>query len=1255
MALSLERINRARQAGYGDDEIVESISRNDPSFGERIQRARDAGYDSSAIMQSIEKRLSSSPEFPDNSNFKKTEIREKEADVKPRFMAGDQNRELKPTQPNVLENTQSFVPQKDQSKGLLNSFSKGLRESASGELAKRVFSDQEKEQAAQDPTFWEQLVQSAGTITGDAPYIVAGTTLGGALGATLGSVGGPPGSALGGAVGGAFGSLAMPAFIKEALKEYRQFQEQGNDLTFGEFLSSADRVASKTLKEGAFGVILGAINKAMPFLRNVPGIGSLFNSKIAQKGAALTAETVAAGTIPPIAEGRLPEANDYAQAAALIFGLNALKLPKVIKEKIQKSGEASGMTPEEFAKSPEVQELINEVVKKPETPSEVPVEQPKSEANKKTEASKEKANPIIETTGEGAEKRIEYVQDRLNENVDKANALIEAAKNPKESLSRLGHATNTAIFNFMAPLEKAESSLPTGERVSTRIKLAQSAASEINSVLENGIFSNITGQFEHEGLKGAYGDLTWKRLNKGLKPEEYSVQDLDTYRASRVALRRQREGKETGIDTAKAQADVKRLHQKYGPIDQRIREYNQKVLEFYGKDLIGKEKIEEWNKQYYAPLYRVMEAGNNPILRPGSLQPKQPFKKFKGSGRKIIAPSESDPYNTSMLISNAKKNDAVLQYKRLVDKGQLPGKVRKVKGEKIPPEVQKELRGEDIDIDPALDAVAENVYNQTRKDSFTPRKNILRGWENGKPFEIEVPDDIYNVFSSLAPQDRGSIAKFFAASNRIFSRGISLSPHKFASIAARDALSSLVYSRTGYQPMSIFSALGDIYKDNKIYKEFLSMGGDVYAARLAGRIDRAKKIEEFVTPESKGPMFGLDKIGDFFKWYSDLTSNLSMAVPLAEYKRALAKYGESAEGRLMASMEARSVTYDPTRKGAWKVVQELNNYIPFWNVSLQELSMVGSSLKNNPSAWAKGFAAITVPTLILKMLNDGNPKYQELTPQDKAAYWHVFIGDHHARIAIPWLLGTTFKVGPEFFFDLAQQRGGEAWKGLWNNFLDNLSGDIPPILQTYVEWQTNKSLPSPVASLFGGESNAPDVVPKRLQGLPAHLQYTNKTSQLARWFGDLWGISPVKLERAIKTNTGVLGAQGLALIDEIAYQTGLAEDKRPAQRESNYLLLGSWLTNSPTSRTKYANQFYEYLDESKRANAGEKMGEANPEKARFAHLSKYNQEISKRFREYRDIESSNIDAKTKKRRLDAKQIEINELYKEAVEKVKAKK
>lgn len=1363
MALDLNRINAAYQAGYDDDKILDSIERNDPEFGQRIKAARESGYDSATILGSIKNRLSQQNNQPS--------VQERKSEPQVESPLGVNTPAILPVNTTQPQSTPVNTPA-TKSPGIFESFSSGLRESSTGEIT-RLLNGDLTDNTPKQRDFIDTFAHGIGAALGDLPAFIAGGAAGASAG---GSVAGPPGAI----AGAGAGAMGLSEFIKEALVQFREHRK--SDETFGEFLQRAETISGSTLRGAAMGGILSAVNASLPLLKKIPGLGKVFDTKIGGKVGTIAAETAAAGTIPALSEGRLPDPIEYANAAALITGL---QLPRLIRIKLAREGEKSGLTPEEFAKSERAQEILKEVPK-PEKPvekqnetapskeTEVPkVEETKTDqktektseglrydqgrgefndtdlqgvdqtqvnvftdlnkpsasvpvntilqgieltskeksllkesakeefldnldkakqlkeqakqriidrinvertrradertgTDQETEAPEEKLStsksasisikpqqmsikkpkesknpavekklePIVETTGKSAKDQIEYQKSRIAKLIDATNTAIQKIKNPKKSIKEAGAAINKAVFNVLAPLENLERDIPVPERVSTRIKIAQSVASEINSVLENGVFSNETGTFKSNSLADAYGDLTWKSVTRNLKPDDYSISELNEYRTSKISLKRQSEGKKTGIDTNLATKDVARLKEKYEPLDKRIREYQKSVLDYYGKDLLGQKMIDAWNKDYYSPLYRVMEYGEDAILHSSSLKPSQPFHEFTGSNRKVLPASESDIYNSSTLIRNARKNDAILQYKQAVEKGQLPGKIQKAKKVELPSELLEELQLDNSEL-----SVAENLYEQSRKDTYTPRPNILKGWENGKAFEIEVPKDVYDIYSTLTPQDYGQIPRILRASNRLFSKGISYAPRKFFSIFTRDALSSLIYSRSGSNPISIVEALSDIYGQKDIYKQFLSLGGDVYASRLAERIERVKKVEDLVTPGKEGPIVGIDKISEYMDKYGDTLNGISLAVPLAEYKRSVLKYGDTPEGRIMAAMEARRVTYDPTRKGGSKIVKELGNYIPFWNVSLQDLAMLAKNLKNKET-WAKGIIALSLPSIALKMLNEDNPEYQDLNPVDKAAFWHIYAGDSHIRIPIPWLLGTTFKVGAESFFDLAKDRGSEAWEAIYHNFAQNLSGSLPPPMQAFSEATIGKSLPSPLGTILGTESNAPDVVPRRLQHLPYDKQYTSKTSHLARKFGELFGVSPVKVEKVAKTLGGLVVADGLALIDEIGYQTGFIEDNRPEQRENNYLLLGHFVSDSSPSRIKQANEFYKKLDEEKRK--GSALGKT---------LSSYNSKISAKFRKLREVESSKVINPTSKRQQMKKlQIEINELYKQAVTK-----
>lgn len=1331
MVLSIERINKARESGYNDEQILEAIQSKDSEFGQRIQKAKETGYDSASILQSIEKRLNTPVNTPANQQNTPANPSEN-SNVKPLYI-----------EPNSKE------------KGLIKSFESGLKSSATGQLSQAVFNNKTQEELAEDPGFWEELAHSGGSIAGDLPYMLAGGTIGSALGASTGALAGPAGAGIGSLIGGGAGALALPTFLKEALKEYNQHQ---GDLTFGEFLQQADRVASKTLKEGLFGSILGTINKAMPMLSKLPGVGKLFTSKGAQKAAGITTETAAAATIPAITEGRLPQGKDFAHAAAIILGFNAAKLPRAIREKIQQRGEASGLTPEEFAKTPEAKEIINEAVKEPVKEIEVPIQKPQGETNQKAETPKEDvkpldnkdlytksqhesdvkkafgeaypqikqgriqvglqesgitkngettwqkeylssmfvpeikvtitasgktqaesisnlikemesstglkpdvkplyiekkvvvnpkelsidqpkvekpAEPIIEVTGQGAEQTLEEPATTLSKLKEKASNLVESVSNPYQ----LQKEIYTKSFDALEPINRLEVDVPVEERVTTKIKQAQSAASDINNILTQGIFDNVSNTFTSGSLRDVYTESgeVWKKATKGLKEAEYTIRDMDIYRTSKEALKRQKKGLKSGIDTSVAEKDVARLRQKYGPIDQRLREFQSKTLNHYGKDLLGDKVINQWTNESHASLYRIMDYGKDAIVAEGSLAPKKPWYKAKGSERKIIPPSESDIQNLSMLVSNSKKNDSVLQYKKLVEQGKLPGKIVKSKNRAIP---EKML--EDLGIDPENEALAESLYNQSRKDSFTPDTGRIRGWENGKPFEIEVPRDVYETYSSLAPSDTGMLTNLFRATNNIMSRGIVLEPVKFGSIFLRDAYSSLIYSKTGSNPLSIVKALNDIYKDTHSWNQFKSLGGEQYASRLMTRTERVGKIEELLKAEQPNAvLIPFKNLSQFLKKHSQ---NLVASVPFAEYQRAVEKFGDTPSGRLQALIEAKSVTYDPTKKGSSKLVKGSANFFPFFNVMLQEPAMIAKNMKR-PMFWAKGALGMTLPSLLLKMYNEGNPDYDDMNPLLKSSCWHFYTDAGHFAVPVPWLLGALFKGMPEVFYDYAKGEGGDTWKGLYSYIASQLSGSFPPIVQAAVEQSTNRSLPSPAALALmpfaDVEKRAPPVVPKRLENLPPEQQYTSKTSQLARWYGNLWGASPVKVERLIKTFGGGLASDALALIDEMAYASNLVEDKRPEQGAKNYLLLGKFLSENTPSNTKYTSEFYNLLEQSK---IEKKRGNPNKHNA----LNQANMKISAKLRKYRDIEEKSMDPKRKREELQQLQKEINTLYKESV-------
>jgi len=60
------------------------------------------------------------------------------------------------------------------------------------------------------------------------------------------------------------------------------------------------------------------------------------------------------------------------------------------------------------------------------------------------------------------------------------------------------------MFDALEPLNRLEKDIPVEERVTTKIKEYQNAASTINSIMAEGVFDNVTNRFTSDSLEQVY-------------------------------------------------------------------------------------------------------------------------------------------------------------------------------------------------------------------------------------------------------------------------------------------------------------------------------------------------------------------------------------------------------------------------------------------------------------------------------------------------------------------------------------------------------------------------------------------------------------------------------------------------------------------------------------------------------------------------------------------------------------------------------
>lgn len=118
----------------------------------------------------------------------------------------------------------------------------------------------------------------------------------------------------------------------------------------------------------------------------------------------------------------------------------------------------------------------------------------------KTKKPQKEPEPIIETTGKSAYEQMEPEPTLSGKIKEAGKTVVDAVSNPKQLRANI----NTGLHDALNPIRLHEKDIPVAERVTTKIKQAQSAASDINNILDQGVFDNEMDRYTSRSLKSAY-------------------------------------------------------------------------------------------------------------------------------------------------------------------------------------------------------------------------------------------------------------------------------------------------------------------------------------------------------------------------------------------------------------------------------------------------------------------------------------------------------------------------------------------------------------------------------------------------------------------------------------------------------------------------------------------------------------------------------------------------------------------------------
>ena len=473
--------------------------------------------------------------------------------------------------------------------------------------------------------------------------------------------------------------------------------------------------------------------------------------------------------------------------------------------------------------------------------------------------------------------------------------------------------------------------------------------------------------------------------------------------------------------------------------------------------------------------------------------------------------------------------------------------------------------------------------------SATPRDSSFRVWQHGKQVTYDTTPEIYQAMQSLKPDGMDNLTYLLLKmpSNVMRAGAVVYNPAFLAKNLGRDQLTAYLYSKYGYKPFyDMAKGMLHLLRKDDMYHEFVTSGALMSAITHDSRTmvpelakAYAKKGMRSKIFKAINPAVSLPALSEF----------IEQSTRMGLYGRAR-KHGATITE---ATMEARESTLDFGRAGIKG--RKYNRIIPFFNAVIQDPVIFMERVRENPARMMKRSAPMIMGSLALYALIQSNEQtaaeYDEMMPYEKNMFWNIPVPKWVSKtgwVRYPKPFGPGFLFGslPERIADMVKgkDKTGKGMKEWAKGFLEGFNPvSLPPLMQAYGEWQANYN--------FFRERS---IVPQREAKLPEEQQYGPTTSEVAKFIGEHFGLSPRKVDNLGQNLAAGAWTQGNNVIDTLAGRKG---------RNLNPL---KSLTVDPYSAPQSIQDFYDHMDKAESSYYGEKNTKGHPTaKTEYNHKLMY--------------------------------------------------
>lgn len=609
-----------------------------------------------------------------------------------------------------------------------------------------------------------------------------------------------------------------------------------------------------------------------------------------------------------------------------------------------------------------------------------------------------------------------------------------------------------------------------------------------------------------------------------------------------------------------------------------INKYNRNLLQnMVDAGITSEESQKYYNDTYsnYVRIYRDI-TGNSPVtINNGKIKVNSPIKTAKGGNQNILPLKDSMAQQTLEVTSAIRRNQFGLELLETLGNG------------KEVTEYGKEI----------IEKNDDGTY------SFTVFKD-------GKPVKMEIDEGLYE---SIKPSKKSQIEDLLpvkGARNLLkFQRGLITDKNPF------------------FLLRNFFKDLGDAPLNSKYTSKFFPNFSRAYYEIITnGEYAKLYKglggyQQSYFDNDAGLKIPSKNKVNKFVRAIQNLNQAVEMAPRLAEFISSI----EAGETIQSSMYNAAEITTNFKRGG--DVTKALNrNFSNFLNASIQGFDKQFRNFTGQNGA--KGYINLlskavvfgVLPSMLNHLLLDDDEDYEDLPDYIKDNYY-LFKTDDNKFIRIP--KGRVISVfGNAAYRTYEYLQGNKnAYKGFIENAITNVAPNNPigsNVLSPFIQVSTNKSW------------NGSEIVPKRLQDLPAEEQYDEKTDELSKSIGKIFNISPKKINYLLDQYSGVFGDTLLPMLTP--------------QAENNPLT-SAFTVNSVTTN-KYSSEFYDIQDEvTKKANS---VNSTITDELQKKYLNSVQTEMSELYKEKRELQMSDVKDSEKRRLVEKIQSEINRIAEEGI-------